>query len=107
MAEAELTMRAPVEAAPSRRNGAMGFAPSLAGFLGDLIGYARGDALLAGALVAVGAVADSLGLVLLIPLLGVLAPSTQTPRVLRRAAEAFFDFIGAHAPLERLAALLA
>lgn len=108
MAEAELTGRAPADAAPSRRSDApIGFAPSLVRFLGQLTRYAGADGLVAGALVAVGAVVDSVGLVLLIPLLGVLAPSTQTPHALRRVAEQFFEFIGAHSPLERLAALLA
>ena len=109
MGRAALTARAPAKAAAAagQAGGAMGFAPSLARFLGDLVRYARGDALGAGVLVAVGAVVDSLGLVLLIPLLGVVAPSTQTPNALRRAAEQFFGLVGAHSPLERLAALLA
>ena len=109
MAEAELTLRAPAkpQAAPARSLGAIGFVPSLARFLADLNGYARGEALTAGVLVAVGAVVDSVGVVLLIPLLGVVAPSTQTPSALRRIAERFFGAIGAHSPLEQLAALLA
>lgn len=108
MAEADLVLRAATEAPPARRAGGPGFLSSLAAFLVDLARYARGrGALLAALLVAAGALLDSLGLVLLIPLLGVVAPSTQTPKALRRAAEVFFSLIGASTPLERLAALLA
>jgi ATP-binding cassette, subfamily C, bacterial len=106
MAEAELTGRAPADAVRSGRGG-LGFVPSLAAFVRDLGRYARRDALLTGLLVAVGAVVDSVGLVLLIPLLGVVAPSTRTPHALQHAADAFFGVIGAQKPLERLAALLA
>jgi ATP-binding cassette, subfamily C, bacterial len=106
MAEAELTGRGPADALRSRRN-ALGFVPSLVAFLRDLGRYARRDALLTGLLVAVGAVVDSFGLVLLIPLLGVVAPSTRTPHALQHAADAFFGVIGAQTPLERLIALLA
>jgi ATP-binding cassette, subfamily C, bacterial len=106
MAEAELTGRAPADALRSRR-GSLGFVPSLLAFLRDLGRYARRDALLTGLLVAVGAVVDSVGLVLLIPLLGVVAPPTRTPHALQHAADVFFGVIGAQTPLERLAALLA
>jgi ATP-binding cassette subfamily C protein len=106
MAEAELTLRTGAGAAPAARRG-LGFVPALVAFLADLAGYARRDAVLAGFLVAAGAVLDSFGLVLLIPLLGVVAPSTQTPGALRRAAELLFAAVGAQTPVERLAALLA
>ena len=106
MAEAELIASAPATASPVPR-ARSGFVTSLTGFVGDLVRYARRDALWAAVLIAVGAVVDSLGLVLLIPLLGVVAPSTRTPGALRRAAEAFFGPIGAQTPFERLAALLA
>ena len=106
MAEAELTGQAPADALRSRRGG-LGFVPSLVAFLRDLGRYARRDALPTGLLVAVGAVVDSVGLVLLIPLLGVVAPSTRTPHALQRAADAFCGVIGAQTALERLAALLA
>ena len=104
---AELTAAAPKAASPAPGLGAPGFLPSLTGFLGDLTRYAGRDAIGAGVLVAVGALVDSVGVVLLIPLLGVVAPSTQTPSALRRAADQFFNVVGAHSPLERLGALLA
>jgi ATP-binding cassette subfamily C protein len=109
VAEAELTAQTLASVAASRPGAgdAIGFLPSLGRFMGDLNRYARRESLVAGALVAVGALVESLGLVLLIPLLGVVAPSTQTPRALRRIAEQFFGLIGAHSPFERLAALLA
>src|SRR5581483_10957332 len=75
IADARLGARAGAKTAPARARGAMGFLPSLAGFLGDLTRYAGRDAVSAGVLVAVGALVDSFGLVLLIPLLGVVAPS--------------------------------
>ena len=82
--------------------------PSLVAFLRDLARYARRDALPTGLLVAVGAVVDSVGLVLLIPLLGVVAPSTPDAAARCNAPRtAFFGVIGAQTPLERLAALLA
>ena len=105
---AELTAAAPQAAASSAPGrGATGFLASLTGFLGDLTRYAGREAIGAGVLVTVGALVDSVGVVLLIPLLGVVAPSTQTPSALRRAAEQFFGLVGAHSPLERLGALLA
>jgi len=110
MAEAGLTAPASVKRAAARGWGgsATGFVASLAGFLGDLTRYAgRGAALTAGLLVAAGALVEGLGLVLLIPLLGVMAPTAQTPGALRRAAEQFFRAVGAHSPLEQLTALLA
>jgi len=108
MAEADLSLRTTAETAPSRRGAGPGFLTSLVSFLADLARYARGrGALLAAFLVGAGALLDSFGLVLLIPLLGIVAPSAQTPRALRRAAEVFFAAIGATTPLERLASLLA
>jgi len=107
MVEAELGAEAATSgAAPRRSGGALGFAPSLVAFLRDLAAYAGRSAIVTGLLVAIGAVLDSLGLVLLIPLLGVVA-STQTPRALRQAADVLFSAVGAHGQLERLTALLA
>ncbi len=108
MAEADLILRTPAEAAPARRGPSPGFLSSLVSFLADLTRYARGrGALVTAVLVGAGALLDSFGLVLLIPLLGVVAPSTQTPRALRRVAQVFFATIGASTPLEQLASLLA
>jgi ATP-binding cassette subfamily C protein len=108
MAEADLVLTTPAGAAPARRGPGAGFLSSLISFLADLARYARGrGALVTSFLVGAGALLDSFGLVLLIPLLGVVAPSTQTPRALRRAAQAFFATLGASTPLEQLASLLA
>jgi ATP-binding cassette, subfamily C, bacterial len=108
MAEADLSLGSAAEAAPARRVAGPGFLVSLVSFLADLARYARGrGALLTALLVGAGAVLDGFGLVLLIPLLGVVAPSTQTPRALRRAAQAFFQVIGTSTAFGQLAALLA
>lgn len=107
MAEADISLGSAAEA-PARRGAGPGFLTSLVSFLADLARYARGrGALLTGFLVGAGALLDGFGVVLLIPLLGVVAPSAQTPRALRRAAEAFFALIGASTPVEQLASLLA
>ncbi|HEY1427696.1 MAG TPA: ABC transporter ATP-binding protein, partial [Caulobacteraceae bacterium] len=110
MVEAELTAEAPPETAPgasaSTRRRALGFLASLGAFMRDLGAYAGRDGVAAGVLVAVGAVLDSVGLVMIIPLLQVVA-STETPGALRRATDALFGIVGARSSLERLAALLA
>ena len=106
MAEADLALGAAAEAG-ARRGAGAGFLGSLTRFLVDLARYARGrGAPLTALLVAGGALLDSFGLVLLIPLLGVVAPSAQTPGALRRAAAVFFRTIGASTPFEQLGALL-
>jgi ATP-binding cassette subfamily C protein len=107
MVESELTANAQSQPARLRARSGPGFAPSLRAFLADLARYAGAQAWIAGALVTVGALVDSLGLVLLIPLLGVVAPSTRTPSALHRAADVFLGYVGAQSALERLAALLA
>ena len=84
------------------------FWPSLRVFLADFARYAGRGAFLAGALVAAGAVFESLGLVLLIPILGVVVIDTGKGGGggVRRVAAELFGAIGAHTPFERLALLL-
>jgi ATP-binding cassette subfamily C protein len=83
-----------------------GFLTSLRAFLADFGRYAGRDAVYAGALLAAGAVVDSLGLALLIPVLGVLAPATPGAAGLHRAAARLFQLAGAQTPLAQLAVLL-
>ncbi len=65
-------------------------------------------AFVAGALMAAGAVFESLGLVLLIPILGiVVADPGRGGGVLRRLADELFRAVGAQTPFGRLALLLA
>jgi ABC-type multidrug transport system fused ATPase/permease subunit len=86
---------------------AAGALKPLAAFLTDFARYAGRDGVYAGALLGVGAVVDSLGLALLIPVLAVMAPATGGGGGLRRLAERLFALVGAHSPLAELAALLA
>ncbi len=75
-------------------------------FAASFFGYARKDLALAALLLGAGAVVDSLGLALLIPLLGLLG---ATPRLggLGRLADPAFGLVGATTPLGRLTALMA
>ena len=84
-----------------------GFAKSLRAFLADFARYAGRRGIAAGALVAAGAVFESLSLVLLIPILGVVVDSGPSAGGLRRLATRLFLAVGAQSQLERLAFLLA
>ncbi|HVM99013.1 MAG TPA: ABC transporter ATP-binding protein [Caulobacteraceae bacterium] len=94
----------PQHAAAARR----GFAPSLTAFLGDFARYAGRQGAVAALLVGAGAVFESVGIVLLVPILGVVAGGKPGGGgALRSAAERTFAAIGAQTPLQRLAVLLA
>jgi ATP-binding cassette subfamily C protein len=80
---------------------------SLRGFLADFARYAGRRAIGAGLLVAAGAVFESLGLVLLIPILGVVVDSGKGTGAFRRTASVLFEATGAQTQFARLALLLA
>jgi ATP-binding cassette subfamily C protein len=82
------------------------FLPALAAFLRDIARYAGSRALTTGLLVAAGALLESLGMVLLIPILGVVV-DTGKGGVFRRAADALFESVHAETAFSRLLALLA
>ena len=107
MVEAEVTAGAPTATAPIERRSALGFVPSLVAFLRELTAHAGRRALTAGVLVGVGAILDNVGLLMIIPLLGVVAPSIPSSPALRRAAGALFRMVEARTPLEQLGVLLA
>jgi ATP-binding cassette subfamily C protein len=88
------------------RSGPAKFLPALAAFLRDIARYAGSRALTTGLLVAAGALLESLGMVLLIPILGVVV-DTSKGGVFRRAADALFESVHAETAFSRLLALLA
>jgi ATP-binding cassette subfamily C protein len=80
----------------------------LLAFLGDFARYAGRDAVYAAALLGVAAAVDGLGLALLVPVLGVMAPaSSGAAGSLHRLAAQLFAMVGARTPLAELTALLA
>jgi len=83
------------------------FVPSLTAFLGDFLRYTGRGVLVAGLLVAAGAVFECLGLVLLIPILGVVVGSGKSAGAFRRLAAPLFQATGAQSPFARLVLLLA
>jgi ABC-type multidrug transport system fused ATPase/permease subunit len=86
---------------------ALRFLPSLTAFVRDLARYAGRGAFLAGLLVAGGAVLESLSLVLLIPILGVVVDSGRSTGRFRQIAAPLFEAVGAQTPFARLLLLLA
>jgi ATP-binding cassette subfamily C protein len=87
--------------------GRPGFLASFRAFLADFVRYAGGGAVQAGVLLALGAAVDSLGVALLIPVLGVLVPAAPGGGWGRRSAEWLFQLVGARTPLAELTLLLA
>jgi ATP-binding cassette subfamily C protein len=83
------------------------FAPLFRAFVGDFLKYAGGRAVVGGLLAGAGTVLDSLGLLLLIPLLGVVIDNPNDASVWRRASTTLFTLVGAHSVFERLCILLA
>lgn len=81
-------------------------AASLREFLRDFATFAGGKAVSAGLLVAIGAVLEALGLVLIIPLISLAIGSTLTAGGIGRTAEAALHAVGAETRLGRLALLL-
>ncbi|HEY1753342.1 MAG TPA: ABC transporter ATP-binding protein [Caulobacteraceae bacterium] len=77
-------------------------------FVRDFLRYAGRRAGVAAVLVGIGAVADSVGLVMLIPILGVVVvtPSARPGRY-QRLADGFFQAFGASTQIEKLSVLLA
>ena len=85
----------------------MRFWPSLATFLTDFARYAGGKGVAAALLVGVGAVFESLGLVLLIPILGVVVESGKATDGFHQVSARLFEAVGAHSQFARLLLLLA
>jgi len=83
------------------------FWPSLGAFLTDFARYAGRGGVAAGVLVAAGAVFESLGLVLLIPILGVVVDTGNSAGGLHRITANLFGAVGARSQFERLLLLLA
>ena len=81
--------------------------PSLARFLADFARYAGRGGVVAALLVAAGAVFESLGLLLLIPILGMVVSSGKSGGAFHRISAAFFEAVGAQTQFARLAMLLA
>jgi ATP-binding cassette subfamily C protein len=73
----------------------------------DFARYAGRRLFVAGLLVASGAVFESLGLVLLIPILGVVVDAGNSGGAFHRISAAFFEAVGAQTQFDRLALLLA
>ena len=99
-------MSAGTTSAAQRGGRQPGLMASLAAFTREFVRYARGDLAWTGLLLGVGAAVDSLGLALLVPLLGVLAPTSRAGG-LRRLTDPLFRLAGAETPLARLTVLLA
>jgi ATP-binding cassette, subfamily C, bacterial len=97
-----LEPRHPIAAEPEPPS----FWRSLRGFLADFARYAGHRAAVATLLVAAGAVFESLGLVLLIPILGVVVDSGKATGGFHRMAKVLFDAVGAQTQFARLACLL-
>jgi ATP-binding cassette, subfamily C, bacterial len=79
----------------------------LRAFLIDFARYARGEGVVAALLVGAGAIFESLGLVLLIPILGVVVDAGRATGGLRQLTAGLFDAVGARSQLARLVLLLA
>ena len=76
-------------------------------FLADFARFAGWRGVRAALLVAAGSLLEGIGLVLVIPLLGVIIRSSATGGLIQRTSQALFAFVGVSGTLERLALLLA
>jgi ATP-binding cassette subfamily C protein len=85
---------------------AVRFLPSFRRFAVDFLKYGRGRAVVGALLAIFGAVLDSVGLLLLIPILGVVMDNPKDNSVWRRASTLLFEMVGARSIFERLAVLL-
>jgi ATP-binding cassette subfamily C protein len=75
-------------------------------FVRDFAGFARGKAVAAAALSVIGALFESVGLVLLVPLLAIVTSSDATPGWIRKTVLHGFDLAGAETRTARLSLLL-
>jgi ATP-binding cassette subfamily C protein len=75
-------------------------------FVRDFARYAGGKGLFAMLFLALGAVVEGLGLVLIIPLLGIVIGSGSVPGMLQRAATSLFAFLELETQIGQLALLL-
>ena len=82
------------------------FAAGLRQFVRDFTSYAGRRGLVAAILMALGAVFESLGLVLIIPLVGVVMGSDLSSGRLGRTASALFHRLGIERPFGQLSLLL-
>jgi ATP-binding cassette subfamily C protein len=83
------------------------FATALQHFLLDFVTFAGRKGVFAAIFVALGAVLEGLGLILLVPLLGIVIGSGLPPGRLARAAAAVFSLFQVERPLGQLTLLLA
>jgi ATP-binding cassette subfamily C protein len=82
------------------------FAQQAVSFLRDFAGFARGQAIVAAALSVIAALFESVGLVLLVPLLSIVTSSDATPGWIRKTVVHGLDLAGAETRTARLSLLL-
>lgn len=85
----------------------LGLRRSLLQFLTEFVAFAGRRGLITGIFVALGAAVEGVGLILLIPLLGIVIGATATSGRLEQAATTAFHRLGIDRPFGQLAALLA
>jgi ATP-binding cassette subfamily C protein len=102
----DLSERVASRLKPEDRPAPPGFLRSLVAFVTDFLRYAGRQAVVAAALVGVGAVLDGLGVLMLIPILGVVVASSHAGGRFQRIADGVFQVAGAETPLARLLLLL-
>jgi ATP-binding cassette subfamily C protein len=83
-----------------------GWRKQAAGFIGDFAAFASWQGVWGAGLAIVGAAFESVGLVLLVPLLAIVTASGSTPNWIHQAALRVFDLTGAHSRTAQLSVLL-
>src|SRR6266481_4555391 len=96
-----------VIAVDTRQSDAAGFMRSARAFFLEFCRYAKGDGIVAGLLVAGGAVLEGVGLVLLVPVLGIVMDGAGGRDWIAAQAVRIFEYWGIDGRGERLALLLA
>jgi ATP-binding cassette subfamily C protein len=82
------------------------FARQAVGFVRDFAAFARAQAIVAAALAILAALFESIGLVLLVPLLSIVTASDATPGWVHKTVVHGFDLAGAETRTARLSLLL-
>ncbi|MBI1203317.1 MAG: ATP-binding cassette domain-containing protein [Rhodopseudomonas sp.] len=100
-------MQAPGEAPNKHRRRGLGLVAGLAAFLRDFAAYAGRRGWTSGFLVILGAAVEGLGLVLIVPLLGIVIGSAAAPGRLETVVKSAFAAMGLERPVGQLVLLLA